>query len=200
MFNMKKALAVAMTVALMTPATAFAAGSPVLTSIAGQTASVTKQYSGKDEVLKLTINGKELVEGEDFEIVGEEPTALGTYQLKIKGIKYYTGEATVTYTIEKADKPVYKVSKKAQKKLAKGFKASKLKKKSQKIKLNVKSDGKITGFKVKGKKAKKWITVTKKGVVTLKKGIKKGTYKIRIQIKGTENFKKGFQTIKIVVK
>ena len=51
MFNMKKALAVAMTVALMTPATAFAAGSPVLTSIAGQTATVTKQYSGKDEVL-----------------------------------------------------------------------------------------------------------------------------------------------------
>ena len=32
------------------------------------------------------------------------------------------------------------------------------------------------------------------------KGIKKGTYKIRVKIKGTDNFKKGFRTIKIVVK
>ena len=85
-------------------------------------------------------------------------------------------------------------------KLAKGFKAKKLKKKSMKIKLKVKSDGKVKGFKVKGKKAKKWIKVSKKGVVTLMKGIKKGTYKIRVQIKGTKNFKKGYQTIKIVVK
>ena len=69
-----------------------------------------------------------------------------------------------------------------------------------KIKLKVKSEGKVKSFKVKGKKVKKWVKVSKKGVVTLMKGIKKGTYKIRVKIKGTDNFGKGYRTIKIVVK
>ena len=200
MFNMKKAMAVAMTVALMVPSTAFAATPSVQKTQLGGNYSISSQYTGQDSVLKITVNGKELVEGKDFVLVGEQPTALGTHTLKIKGINLYTGDSTITYTITKADKPVYKLNKKTEKKLAKGFKAKKLKKKSMKIKLKVKSDGKVKGFKVKGKKAKKWIKVSKKGVVTLMKGIKKGTYKIRVKIKGTDNFKKGFRTIKIVVK
>lgn len=199
MFNMKKAMAVAMTVALMVPSTAFAASSPVKTALSGNY-SISSQYTGKDQTLKITVGGKELVEGVDFKVVSEEPTKLGTHTLKITGIGLYEGDATITYTIVKADKPVYKLNKKTEAKLAKGFKAKNLKKKSKTIKLKVKSDGKITGYKVKGKKAKKWVTVTKKGVVTLKKGIKKGTYKIRVSMKGTDNFKKGTRTIKIVVK
>lgn len=200
MFNMKKAMAVAMIVALMVPSTAFAATPSVQKTQLGGNHSISSHYTGQDSVLKITVNGKELVEGKDFVLVGEQPTALGTHKLQIKGTGLYVGDATITYTITKADKPVYKLNKKTEKKLAKGFKAKKLKKKSMKIKLKVKSDGKVKGFKVKGKKAKKWIKVSKKGVVTLMKGIKKGTYKIRVQIKGTKNFKKGYQTIKIVVK
>ena len=200
MFNMKKAMAVAMIVALMVPSTAFAATPSVQKTQLGGNYSISSQYTGQDSVLKITVNGKELVEGTDFVLVGEQPTALGTHKLQIKGTGLYVGDATITYTITKANKPVYKLNKKTEKKLAKGFKAKKLKKKSMKIKLKVKSDGKVKGFKVKGKKAKKWIKVSKKGVVTLMKGIKKGTYKIRVQIKGTKNFKKGYQTIKIVVK
>lgn len=202
MFNMKKAMAVAMTVALMVPSTAFAATGSAgeVASISGKSFNVTNQYTGKDQTLTITLDGKTLVEGKDFKLVAEEPTEAGTYALKIVGTGYYTGEATINYTIEKAVKPVYSLNKKTETKLAKGFKAKNLKKKSKTIKLKVKSDGKITGYKVKGKKAKKWVTVTKKGVVTLKKGIKKGTYKIRVTIKGTKNFKKGTKTIKIVVK
>lgn len=201
MLNMKKAMAVAMTVALMVPSTAFAAtSSPVKTSINGQKYTISSQYTGKDEVLKITVNGKELVEDTDFVIDGQQPTAAGSYTLKIKGIGLYQGDATIAYTITKASKPVYKLNKKTEKKLAKGFKAKKLKNKSKKIKLKVKSDGKVVSYKVKGKKAKKWVKVSKKGVVTLMKGIKKGTYKIRVKIKGTDNFKKGTKTIKIVVK
>lgn len=200
MLNMKKAMAVAMTVALMVPSTAFAAtSSPVKTTISGSH-NISSQYTGKDEVLKITVNGKELVEGTDFVIDGQQPTAAGSYNLKIKGIGLYQGDATIAYTITKASKPVYKLNKKTEKKLAKGFKAKKLKNKSKKIKLKVKSDGKVVSYKVKGKKAKKWVKVSKKGVVTLMKGIKKGTYKIRVKIKGTDNFKKGTRTIKIVVK
>ena len=200
MFNLKKAMAVAMTVALMVPSTAFAATtSPAKNALSGNY-TISSQYTGQDEVLKITVNGKELVEGTDFVIVGEQPTALGSHTLQIKGTGLYEGDATIAYTITKANKPVFKLNRKVEKKLAKGFKAKSLKKKSKKVKLKLKSDGKIVAYTVKGKKAKKWVKVSKKGVVTLMKGIKKGTYKIRVQIKGTDNFKKGFRTIKIVVK
>ena len=200
MFNLKKAMAVAMTVALMVPSTAFAATtSPAKNALSGNY-TISSQYTGQDEVLKITVNGKELVEGTDFVIVGEQPTALGSHTLQIKGTGLYEGDATITYTITKANKPVFKLNRKVEKKLAKGFKAKSLKKKSKKIKLKLKSDGKIVAYKKKKKKAQKWVKVSKKGVVTLMKGIKKGTYKIRVKIKGTDNFKKGFRTIKIVVK
>ena len=200
MFNLKKAMAVAMTVALMVPSTAFAAtDSPKKNALSGNY-TISSQYTGQDEVLKITVNGEELVEGTDFVIVGEQPTALGSHTLQIKGTGLYEGDATITYTITKANKPVFKLNRKVEKKLAKGFKAKSLKKKSKKIKLKLKSDGKIVAYTVKGKKAQKWVKVSKKGVVTLMKGIKKGTYKIRVKIKGTDNFKKGFRTIKIVVK
>ena len=50
------------------------------------------------------------------------------------------------------------------------------------------------------KKLRKYITVNKKGKVTLKKGAKKGTYKVTVTIKATKNYKKAQKTIKIVVK
>lgn len=127
MNRFKKALAIALSAALMVPSTAFAAtSSPV----------------------KTVINGK------------------------------------------KAEQPVVKMDKKVEKKLAKGFKATNLKKKSKTIDLGVK-----------GKKAKKWLKVTKDGKVTLKKGIKKGVYKVRVKAKkGTKSYKKGTVVIKIVVK
>ena len=107
MFNMKKAMAVAMTVALMVPSTAFAATPSVQKTQLGGNYSISSQYTGQDSVLKITVNGKELVEGKDFVLVGEQPTALGTHKLQIKGTGLYVGDATITYTITKADKPVY---------------------------------------------------------------------------------------------
>ena len=56
MFNLKKAMAVAMTVALMVPSTAFAATSPVKTALSGNY-TISSQYTGQDEVLKITDNG-----------------------------------------------------------------------------------------------------------------------------------------------
>lgn len=200
MNRMKQALAVALSAALMVPSTAFAAGSPVKTGISGQTASASTVYTGTNQNLNITLGGKTLIEGTDFEVVGTKPTNAGTYSITIRGIGLYEGETTINYTITKANKPVMTYSKKTAKALAKGFKAKQLKKTSKKIKLTVKTDNAKKTYKVKGKKAKKWIKVNKKGVVTLKKGIKKGVYKIRVKIKGTKNFKKGTRTIKIVIK
>lgn len=52
---------------------------------------------------------------------------------------------------------------------------------------------------VKGKKAKKYISVNKKGKVTIKKGIKKGIYKVVIKTKATKNHKAGKKTVRIVI-
>ena len=74
-------------------------------------------------------------------------------------------------------------------------KFSKLKKKSQKlavskvIKLTNKGQGAITYTKASGNKK---ITINKKtGKVTIKKGLKKGTYKVKVKVKaaGTANYK-----------
>lgn len=201
MNRMKKALAVVLTAALMVPSMGVAAASsPVKTDISKKTATVTTSYTGADQVLKITIDGKVLVEGTDFVLVDKEPTAVGTHTIKIKGAGLYDGETTVTYTIAKATKPVYTVSAKAVAAAKKGFTVKSLKKKAKTIKLGVKSTGKVT-YTVKVKKAlKKYITVSKKGKVTLKKGAKKGTYKVVINVKGTKNFKGGKKTITIKVK
>ena len=203
MNKVKKVLALILTAALMVPSMGVAAGSVTPTNITaaiGTSATATTTYTGSDQILKFTIGGKELVEGVHFVVDGTEPINVGTYKINIKGTGLYEGSATITYTINKAPKPVYTISTKTVTAVKKGFTAKSLKKKAKTIKLGVKTTGKVT-YTVKVKKAlKKYITVSKKGKVTLKKGAKKGTYKIVIKIKGTKNFKAGKKTIKIKVK
>ncbi len=47
---------------------------------------------------------------------------------------------------------------------------------------------------------KKYIGISKKGIITLKKRIPKGIYKINITVAAKKNYKKTDKTIKIVVK
>lgn len=85
----------------------------------------------------------------------------------------------------------------------KKIKAKTLKKKSVKIKLKAKSDGKgkLT-YKVYKypKKMKKYIKVSKKGTVTLKKNAKKGTYKIKITAAAKGDYIKTIKVVSIKVK
>lgn len=85
----------------------------------------------------------------------------------------------------------------------KSYKASALKKKAVKFNLKAKESGKgkLT-YKVKStpKGMKKFITVSKKGVVTIEKNDKKGSYKITITAAAKGNFKKATKTITIKVK
>ena len=181
MNKVKKVLALFLTAALMVPSMGVAAGSVTPTNITaaiGTSATATTTYTGSDQILKFTIGGKELVEGVHFVVDGTEPINVGTYKINIKGTGLYEGSATITYTINKAPKPVYTISTKTVTAVKKGFTAKSLKKKAKTIKLGVKTTGKVT----------------------LKKGAKKGTYKIVIKIKGTKNFKAGKKTIKIKVK
>ena len=76
-----------------------------------------------------------------------------------------------------------------------------LRRKVRQFNLKTKAISKKVTYKVTGKKsAKKYIKVSKNGKVTIKKGIKKGTYKIVIKAKATKNHKQGKKVVKITIK
>ena len=82
----------------------------------------------------------------------------------------------------------------------KSYKASSLKKKATTFTLKTKGVGTKTFKASVPSKLKKYISVSKKGKVTLKKGAKKGTYKIVVKCAGSKNYKSGSKTITIKVK
>lgn len=85
----------------------------------------------------------------------------------------------------------------------KTYKAKNLKRKKATFNLNAKSLGKAKlTYKVTSypKKAKKYISVTKSGKVTLKKKAKKGTYKILITAEKTSQYQKAAKYVTIKVK
>lgn len=191
MKTMKKVAAVLLAVMLMAPAAVNAAApSATKATIAGQKAAVSTVYTGKAQLpATVTINGKTLIAGQDFVYVNATAkTDAGTYTVSIKGIGAFEGTATVTYTVNKAAV--------ATKTVKKAYKASSLKKKAKKFSVKVAG----ATYTVKGKKAKKYIKVSKKGKVTVKKGIKKGTYKIVIKTKATKNTEAGKKVVKVVIK
>ncbi|MBQ9061258.1 MAG: hypothetical protein IJ121_00315 [Eubacterium sp.] len=85
----------------------------------------------------------------------------------------------------------------------KKLKASKLKKKKQtfKLKATINGQGKVTFKKVSGNKK---IKISKAGKVTVKKGLKKGTYKVKVKVSiaatGNYTAAEATKTIKIKVK
>ena len=82
----------------------------------------------------------------------------------------------------------------------KTFKAKKLQKKKISFNLKAKTTGNgIIQYKIVKGKAKN-ISVSKNGKVVLKKGCKKGTYKIKITATGTATFKQASKVISIKVK
>ncbi|MBQ9673221.1 MAG: hypothetical protein IJV39_01195 [Ruminococcus sp.] len=158
-----------------------------------------KTYTGKalKQSLTLTYNGKKLTLNTDYTVSYSSNKNVGTAKIKIKGIGKYTGTVTKTFKITKAANTI-KVSTKT-----KAVKASKLKKAKVLVKkaITVKSNkGSVTYKKVSGSK---YLTINKKGVITVKKGkYKKGIYKLKVTItaKGNSNYKKKSITKKVNIK
>ena len=149
-------------------------------------------YNGKVQKPQIqTIKGAAAAEGTDYTSEWSEKSSknVGSYRLTITGKGDYTGTKTVTYQIKKAENPL------AVKGRTAVVKAGKLKKKAQTLKVS-----KVLNFTGKGKGALTYtrisgnnkITINKKtGKVTVKKGLKKGTYKVKIRVKaaGNSNYK-----------
>jgi len=156
----------------------------------------TFTYNGKVQKPSIKANG--LKAGTDYKVEEWDNASsknVGDYSVKIVGMGNYNGDIWGNYQIIKAANPMKLKAKTAK------VKRSKVKKKAQTIKrakvIKVsKAKGKLSYKLVsakKGKKSfkKKFKINAKTGNVTVKKGLKKGTYKVKVKVKaaGTASYK-----------
>ena len=114
---------------------------------------------------------------------------IGTATVHVTFSGMYSGKLTKTFKIVKGTQ---KISAKASVIIVP---ASDVKKKAVKFNLGAKAKTKLS-YKAGSKK----ISVSSKGIITVKKGTKKGTYSVTITAKGTKNWKKATRKFKIKVK
>ena len=149
-------------------------------------------YNAKIQKPTVTLSdGAVLKEGVDYTLKwsSASPKNVGTYTVTITGIGAYTGTAKATFKINKAANPLavkaktVKVKFSAVKKKAQNLAVSKV------ITFSKKGQGTLSYAKVSGNKK---ITINKKtGKVTVAKGLKKGTYSVKVKVKagGNANYK-----------
>lgn len=180
-----------------------------LVKLSAQKITVTSKYSKKLSDKAFSLNAK----ATGKLTYKSSNTKVAT--VDSKGKVTLKGVGTATITVSAAASGNYKAaSAKVTIKVAKGtptikvkttsktLKVATVKKKAQKIALgaSVNSKGKMSFKKVSGNKA---ITVnTKTGALTVKKGLKKGTYKVKVQItsKATGSYNAGKKTVTVTVR
>lgn len=160
-------------------------------------------YTGLPLIQQMVVkyNGTELTEGTDYTVDYEDNIDVGTATLTITGIGNYTGRKIITFEIVKASNTLAVKPKTAT------VKYKKLKKKNQTL-----SIFKALTFKSGGQGAKtyanvsgnKKITINKTtGKVTVKKKLKKGTYKVKIKVMAAGNtnyMPSGWKTVTVRIK
>ena len=122
----------------------------------------------------------------------------GTYQITVSAAETTDKAAAAKTVTVKVTKDKQKITAKTS---TKTYKAKSLAKKKTTYSIGAKAKGKLS-YKVTSypTNAKKYISVSKKGKVTMKKGAPKGTYKIQITAAATARYEKATKTVKIVVK
>ena len=168
---------------------------------ASVTGILNKSYTGRpitqSTIVKL--GSSTLKEGRDYTVTYNNNKNAGTSSIIIRGKGNYTGVLTRNFKIEKAKNTLI-----ATEKIIK-IKYSKLKKKKQVIRKTKafkisKAQGTVTFQKTSGNKK---ITVNKKtGKITIKKGLKKGTYKVKVNVTaaGSANYKALTKTVTVKIK
>ena len=165
-----------------------------------------KSYTGSEitQDVKVKTGGATLTGGKDYTVSYKNNKNAGTASLTITGKDNCTGSITKTFQIQKAAN-LMNVRKKTVK-----VKASKLRKKKQVIKCS-KSMGICTAVgnlefrleKVNKKKFKKYFKVnSQNGNITIKRGLKKGTYKllVRVSAAGNANYLAISRTVTVTIK
>lgn len=161
-----------------------------------------KEYNGKPQTQKLAVtNGKDYA---TVEVTYKNNVEIGTATVIIRGTGKFEGLIVKTFEINRAKNPIVVKAK------TKSVKAKALQSKKQTVKAITitKAKGSVKVTIVKSgttKKIRTKITVSKKGIITLKKGkYTKGSYKIKVKIvaKGNSKFKSKTlnRTLKIIIK
>ncbi|SDB15293.1 hypothetical protein [Eubacterium oxidoreducens] len=154
-------------------------------------------YDGKAKEPSVTVkyaNGTS-VDKDDYTVTYSNNKNAGTAKVTIAGTGNITGSVTKTFKIKKV------ASSTSVKNESKTYSYSKTSARSFKIGASNTSGGKITYSITKYPSGgKKYIKVSSKGVVTLKKKAPKGTYKIKVTSKATTNYKKSSATVVVTVK
>ena len=161
----------------------------------------TQTYNGKQQRqnIVVTLEGEELIKDVDYQVLYSNLINAGTIKMTIKGIGDYQGTIVKTFTRKKAKNTLtVKVANKT-------VYYSKVKKSAQVLKpiTIVKKQGTITYTKLSGSSNKLLLNKTT-GKVTVKKGTKKGKYKIKIKVyaSGNTNYFSNYtiKTVYITVK
>ena len=175
---------------------------PMLFDNCSITGIPTKTYTGKPitPVPSITFtneNGETVTfeRGTDFTVTWENNTKAGTATIIIKSKGVLLGTAKGTFKIAKAKNPLTVKAKSPQVKYSKTksrtIRASKAFAVSKKV-------GKLSYAKVSGNKK---ISVSNSGKVTVKKGLKRATYKVKVKATaaGNSNYKAGSKTVTLKV-
>ena len=153
-------------------------------------------YTGKIITYKVKIKdgSRTLKLGTDYTEVYNNSLNAGTATYVAYGKGAYKGKLTKTFTIAKAANTITAASKKTI-----SLKEKTVKSKAKTYKATAFAVKKAKGSVVYTKTSKKGITVDKTGKITVKKGTKKGTYKLTVSItaKGSQNYKS--KTVKCVL-
>ena len=181
---------------LVSAVPAMAASSQTQTDISKATVTVdgtSYAYTGSEITPNVTVslNGNTLKLDTDYTVAYSDNKIVGTATVTVTGKGSYTGTKSATFEITKTSVTFTNASK--------TFKYKNVKKKKQTFSVIKAPKGvKVTYKVIKG--TKKYISVSKKGVVTVKKGATKGTYKVKVTVAGTKNYKTATKTITIKVK
>ncbi len=174
-------------------------------SIAGAKVTLSKAsavYDGKTQsgaVKSVVLDEKTLGSFTDFTVSAKSGKKPGTYTVTVTGKGNYSGTATAAYKITKAANTLAVKAKTAT------VKYSKVKKKAQtlssaKVLAVSKAKGTVAYTKISGNGK---IRIDKKtGEVTVKKGLKKNTYNIKVKVAaaGADCYKAASQTVTFKVK
>lgn len=165
-------------------------------------ASTSFSYNGGYPVnapVFVRIGGMTLVNGTDYEVRYEGNTAAGTAFAIVSGVGDYTGSVRKSFTISKAKVPLtVKVAKKK-------VKFAKVKRKAQKVSalsLVGMVPGNVTYSKVASGSSKRLDVNKSTGKITVKKGTKKGSYKIKVNVEGsgTDNYEPASKVVTVKIK
>lgn len=164
-------------------------------------------FNGKAQEPAVTVKlDGETLDAKSYDVAYQDNIDAGKGKITVTGKNGYFGSAQGTFVINKAAQTIGKVTP-----LAKTFKAKKKTKKlakNKKFQLKAKAtgDAKVkVSFTKANKVGGKKIIVSKTGKVTVKKGLKKGTYKIKVKVSkaGNKNYnaaKTVMKTVKIKIK